>query len=166
LSRTFSGAIVFALSPTTPFPRPFAILAQDRPAKPIRAGACSVAEICIDGITQKQDGDFMYLRGECKIETTETLIQADEIDYNTQTHWAHARGHVHFESFDDGDKLDTPSKMFLRLVVSWLLVVAPSPRDRGFEGAAPDIGSDRRDSGVQSSHRLTLDKPRRSSSRM
>jgi LPS-assembly protein len=85
---------------------PFALSAQDRPVKPIRAGACSVTEICIGAVTQKQEGDFMYLRGECKIETTETLIRADEIDYNTQTHWAYARGHVHFESFDDGDKLD------------------------------------------------------------
>ncbi len=80
--------------------------AQDRPAKPVRAGAPSPTEIVYASVTQKKDGDFMYLRGECKIETTETLIKADEIDYNTQTHWAVARGHVHFESFEDGDKLD------------------------------------------------------------
>lgn len=80
--------------------------AQDRPLKPLRAGAPSPTEVVYYSATQKQDGDFMYLRGDCKIETTETLIKADEIDYNTQTHWAYARGHVHFESFEDGDKLD------------------------------------------------------------
>ncbi len=85
---------------------PAAAPAQDRPVKPLRAGAPLSTEIVYASVTQKKDGDWEYLRGDCKIETTETLIRADEIDYNTATHWAYARGHVHFESYDDGDKLD------------------------------------------------------------
>jgi LPS-assembly protein len=88
------------------FLAPAAAPAQDRPVKPLRAGAPSPSEIIYTSVTQKQEGDFMYLRGDCKIETTETLIKADEIDFNKETHWAYARGHVHFESFENGDKLD------------------------------------------------------------
>jgi LPS-assembly protein len=81
-------------------------LSQTAPLHPLRVGAPAADEISIEALSQKQDGDMIYLRGECKIETTETLVKADEIDYNRDTHWAEARGHVHFENFVNGDKLE------------------------------------------------------------
>ncbi|MBV9406880.1 MAG: LPS-assembly protein LptD, partial [Acidobacteriaceae bacterium] len=40
------------------------------------------------------------------VETSDFDLSADQIDYNSDTHWAYARGHVHLEHFVTGDKLD------------------------------------------------------------
>ena len=34
------------------------------------------------------------------------LLRADEIDYNEETHYAEARGHVKYTSFDRGEELE------------------------------------------------------------
>jgi LPS-assembly protein len=41
-----------------------------------------------------------------RIETTDMQLKADEVDYNADTGDAEARGHVHFEHFARGEKLD------------------------------------------------------------
>ena len=41
-----------------------------------------------------------------RLETSDMLLRADELDYNTETGDAEARGHVHFEHFVRGEKLD------------------------------------------------------------
>jgi len=41
-----------------------------------------------------------------KIVTTEMVISADEIQYNSDTDWAYAQGHVHLEHFATGDKIN------------------------------------------------------------
>jgi LPS-assembly protein len=64
------------------------------------------SEIFMSGVNQRQEGDWYYLRGAAKVETTEFLVTADEIDYNSETHWAYARGNVKFEHFADGEKLN------------------------------------------------------------
>jgi LPS-assembly protein len=79
---------------------------QAPPVRPLRTNAPAQDEIVVHAVSQDQQGEMIYLKGDCKIETTETIVQADEIDYNRDTHWAEARGHVHFESFVNGDKLD------------------------------------------------------------
>ncbi|HMF78078.1 MAG TPA: LPS assembly protein LptD, partial [Bryobacteraceae bacterium] len=40
-----------------------------------------------------------------KVQTTEMVIAADEIDYNSDTAWTYARGHVRLEHFATGDIL-------------------------------------------------------------
>ena len=63
-------------------------------------------EIRMEGVTNEANGAWHYLRRDAKVETTEMLITADQIDYNSDTNWAYARGHVHMEVFESGDKLD------------------------------------------------------------
>ena len=87
------------------------VLGQPSPIHPLRSGAPAQDEIVIHAVSQKQDGEMIYLKGDCRIETTETLVKADEIDYNRDTHWAEARGHVHFENFVNGDKLEAARRL-------------------------------------------------------
>ena len=47
-----------------------------------------------------------HLRGSVRLETSDMLLRADELDYNTDTGDVEARGHVHFEHFVRGEKLD------------------------------------------------------------
>ncbi|HEY2843334.1 MAG TPA: LPS assembly protein LptD [Bryobacteraceae bacterium] len=49
---------------------------------------------------------MMHLRGHARIETVDSLLTADEVDYNTDTKEALARGHVRFENFSRGEKLN------------------------------------------------------------
>jgi LPS-assembly protein len=63
-------------------------------------------EIWMSGIKQESNSEWKYFRGEAKIETSEILISADQIDYNSDTDWAYARGHVHMEHFSTGDKIN------------------------------------------------------------
>jgi len=55
---------------------------------------------------QESNPPWRYLRGAAKIITSDFQLSADEIDYNSDTDWAYARGHVHLEHFVTGDKLD------------------------------------------------------------
>lgn len=55
---------------------------------------------------QDVDGNWRHLRGHVRIETPDMQIKADEIDWNTETDYVEARGHVHFEYFARGEKLD------------------------------------------------------------
>jgi LPS-assembly protein len=59
----------------------------------------------IDSITQESDGPIYHLRGKVVLETQDEILQADEVDYNEDTHEAEARGHVKYENFVNGDKL-------------------------------------------------------------
>jgi LPS-assembly protein len=57
-------------------------------------------------VTQEANGPQRRLRGAAMIETTDLQLKADEIDYNEDTQMAEARGHVHFEHYVRGEKLD------------------------------------------------------------
>ncbi len=46
------------------------------------------------------------MRGSARIESTDELLKADEIDYDEETGQAEARGHVHVEYFSKGEKMD------------------------------------------------------------
>ncbi len=55
---------------------------------------------------QKVDGPWRYLIGAARVETSDYLIEADEIDWNEDTGDMIARGHVHFEHYERGEKID------------------------------------------------------------
>ncbi len=59
----------------------------------------------IDANTQDSDGTLKHLRGNVKLETTEMVLRADAVDYNSETGDAEARGNVRFEHFFNGDKI-------------------------------------------------------------
>lgn len=52
------------------------------------------------------DGSWRHFRGHVRIETPDMQILADELDWNTDSDYVEARGHVHFEYFARGEKLD------------------------------------------------------------
>lgn len=56
--------------------------------------------------TQEAEGSLRHLRGHVVIETSDRKLQADQVDYDEDTGEAEARGHVRFENFSDGDKLE------------------------------------------------------------
>jgi LPS-assembly protein len=62
--------------------------------------------IRMTAVVNESDNEWRHLKGSAHIETTEMQISADEIDYNSDTAWAYARGRVHMEQFSTGDKLN------------------------------------------------------------
>jgi LPS-assembly protein len=75
-------------------------------SKPVRADLPPENEIWYHAVHQDSNGSLRYLRGEAKLQTSEMTISADAIDFNSDTNWAYARGHVHLEHFLTGDKLN------------------------------------------------------------
>lgn len=63
-------------------------------------------EIWYGAVTQTSESEWKYLKGSARLQTTEMLITADEIDFNSDTSWAYARGHVRLEHFATGDILN------------------------------------------------------------
>lgn len=74
-----------------------------------RAGAPDAEHVHIESVTQEVVGTVRHLRGAVRIETSDMQLKADEVDYDADTGDAHARGHVHFEHFVRGEKLDCDS---------------------------------------------------------
>jgi LPS-assembly protein len=83
---------VAALAPGQSVPRPKK--ADMPPEDEIRFSAIN---------NQESNGPWRYLKNGAKIQTTEMMISADEIDYNSDTAWTYARGHVRLEHFATGD---------------------------------------------------------------
>ena len=74
--------------------------------KSLRPGAPTPDEIVTSAVLrQEMEGPIRKLRVAARIETTEMLLTADEIDYNELTGDADARGNVTFENFENGEKL-------------------------------------------------------------
>ncbi len=92
----FLGALLLILSPA---------LGQTT-ARPTKANAPPQDEIWYHSVYEESNGSMRYLRGAAKIELTEFSISADNIEFNSDTNWVVARGHVHLEHFATGDKLD------------------------------------------------------------
>jgi LPS-assembly protein len=63
-------------------------------------------EIWLGGITQTSDSELKHLRGGAYVHTSEMSISADEIDFNSDTDWAYARGRVRLEHYATGDILN------------------------------------------------------------
>jgi LPS-assembly protein len=109
------GAQVF--TPALPPPPPLPAQVSSDPNKrvmPIRPDAPTDPKERFVGIDpdpdtpgyQEVDGNWRHLRGKVRIETTDMQIKADELDWNTDTNYVEARGHVHFEYYARGEKLD------------------------------------------------------------
>ncbi|HEY7334520.1 MAG TPA: LPS assembly protein LptD [Bryobacteraceae bacterium] len=74
-----------------------------RPPRPGGPGPDDQAIVQAD--SQEQDGPVIHLRGMVRVETSNMLLTADEVDYNQDTADADVRGHVHYENFITGEKL-------------------------------------------------------------
>ncbi len=60
----------------------------------------------LDAIEQTTDGPWRRLRLNARIETSEMLLLADEIDWNYDTGDVELRGNVHYTNYVRGEKLD------------------------------------------------------------
>jgi len=78
----------------------------DLRVRPLRPGAPDAEHVHVESVTQDAEGPIRHLRGAVRLQTSDMLLRADELDYNTETGDAEARGHVHFEHFVRGEKLD------------------------------------------------------------
>jgi len=71
-----------------------------------RINAPGPGEIRLTAQYEEIAGPWTYLRGGAIVETEETLLEADELDYNEDTGYAEGRGAVRFRSFTRGEKLE------------------------------------------------------------
>ncbi|MGD0014694.1 MAG: LPS assembly protein LptD, partial [Bryobacteraceae bacterium] len=62
-------------------------------------------ELLIRSLGQIKEGPWYRLRGMAQVETSTVLLRADEIDYNEDTEYAEARGHVYLQHFEGGEEL-------------------------------------------------------------
>ena len=83
----------------------------NKSTKTLRANVPEPDSYRIHGRQESDPSSDMYkLRGHCpddcaEIESVDFLIKADEIDYNRETEYAEARGHVYYENFTEGEKI-------------------------------------------------------------
>jgi len=89
-----------------PPPTPQASPNIDQRLQTTRPNAPAQNDINIQALRQEADGPWRYFRGNVIFETTDMQLKADELDYNADTGYTEARGHVHFEHFVRGEKLD------------------------------------------------------------
>jgi LPS-assembly protein len=82
-----------------------ALKAQQRIPTPAEAPGPDETRFFADK-TQESRGDWKYLRGGVRILTHEEEVQADEIDFNQVSQVAYLRGHVRYENFIKGDKVE------------------------------------------------------------
>lgn len=75
-------------------------------SRPLKADLPAENEIRLGSVTQDSNGNMRFLHKEARIETSEVLITADEIEFNSDTNWVTAKGRVHLEHFITGDKVD------------------------------------------------------------
>ncbi|MBV9084365.1 MAG: LPS-assembly protein LptD [Acidobacteriaceae bacterium] len=75
-------------------------------AHPVKADLPPKNEIWTAAVSEESNGTVRHLRGVAEIKTSEMVISADEVDYDSDTNWAYARGHVHLEHFATGDKIN------------------------------------------------------------
>lgn len=62
---------------------------------------CTDEPVCV----HQEEGDWVYLRGRSEIETTDSELRADELDYNKETGYVEARGKVEYQNFVTQEKL-------------------------------------------------------------
>src|SRR5579875_2700726 len=82
------------------------IAAAQSSTRPAKADLPPADEIWMRAVVNDSNNQWRYLKGSAHLETSEMQISADEIDYNSDTAWAYARGHVQMEQFSTGDKLN------------------------------------------------------------
>ena len=70
------------------------------------ANAPAQGLVDIESVTQEKEGSTYHLRGAVRVETSDMLLKADELDWDEDTGEVNARGHVHFEHYTKGEKVD------------------------------------------------------------
>jgi LPS-assembly protein len=100
--------IPFVPPPPPPAIQPNAVPNAANPnqrLKTQRPNAPAPGEYVVIADTQEQDGSLYHLRGHVHLETTDKKLEADEVDYDEDSGDAEVRGHVRYENFLDGTKL-------------------------------------------------------------
>ncbi|HLJ14145.1 MAG TPA: putative LPS assembly protein LptD [Bryobacteraceae bacterium] len=59
----------------------------------------------VRGVDQETEGSLRHLRGHAEVETSDMLLKADAIDWNEDTNDVEMRGHVEYENYVTGEKL-------------------------------------------------------------
>jgi len=99
-AQTYRPPLPAPIQPVSPSTNP------DLKVRALRPGAPDAEHVHVESVTQDAEGPIRHLRGMVRLETSDMLLRADELDYNTETGDTEARGHVHFEHFVRGEKLD------------------------------------------------------------
>ncbi len=85
-------------------PAPLLHAETARIPRPPRPNAPAPGRVNIGALGyQEKEGSQYKLRVQAKIETTDMLLRADEIDYDEDTGYAEARGHVYYQNFIGGE---------------------------------------------------------------
>lgn len=71
-----------------------------------RPNAPDANSVYIEAVNKELVGHVYHLRSAVHVETTDMLLKADELDWDQDSGEVEARGHVHFEHFARGEKLD------------------------------------------------------------
>ena len=99
-AQTFRPALPEPEIPTPPSTNPNVHLKIAREHGP------GPGEKYIEGVVQIDDPPWRHLKDGARVETDDFLLRGDEIDYNDETGELLARGHVHFEHFSRGERID------------------------------------------------------------
>ena len=92
--------------PPDPEPEPPSELTPDKLEHVVRPNAPPIDRTYI-GARDKQEseGGIYHLRGNAVVEQSDSILKADEIDYNEETGDAEARGHVFYQNFAQNEKI-------------------------------------------------------------
>ena len=104
----FIGAISLGAQtfrPTLPAPPQTIAVSPNVNVRAPRPNAPGPDEFLTSAVQQDIVGKVYHLKGKALVETSDMRIEADELDYNSETGDAEARGHVVFENFARGEKL-------------------------------------------------------------
>ncbi len=80
--------------------------------RPAQADLPPNDQIWLGGIGEESNGEWRYLKGSATVQTSEMSISGDQIDYNSDTHWAYARGHVRLQHYKTGDIINAEKGEF------------------------------------------------------
>ena len=98
---------LFFLFVTALFSLSLPCFAQQNAARTaVKADIPPDTEIWQKAVSEDSEGEWKYLKGAAEVHTSEMTITADEIDFNEDTAWAYARGHVRLVHFATGDILN------------------------------------------------------------
>src|SRR5580704_16490547 len=63
-------------------------------------------DVIVTADSQAYEGSMRHLRGHVVVDTIDRKLEADEVDYDEDTSIVEARGHVRFENYLEGDKIE------------------------------------------------------------
>lgn len=93
--------------PAIPIPQPSATQANPNvKLRPKKVNGIDPADVEVTATTQEVEGALRHLRGKVKIETSDMVLYADEMDIDDETKDVHARGHIKFQHYYNGETLE------------------------------------------------------------